>query len=207
VSICGDRLADAIETGTPPLREELGGVRVSVAGRPARIYYASDKRLDLIIPSDVEINATQQILVRRGLTYARPVPVSIAAAQPAFFASRILIRSPEGDLPDYFNSPERPARAGDSVFVLATGLGPGDPPVPDGHAAPDPAIRTAAAPVFRIGDREIPAVSSVLMPGMIGMYLVQFTIPDTVPEGSALPLTLEVLGQRSPAAAIAVRNR
>ena len=38
-----------------------------------------------VVPFDVPINATQQMIVQRTTSYSVPEPVAIAAAQPAVF--------------------------------------------------------------------------------------------------------------------------
>src|SRR5204862_4002486 len=64
------------------------------------------------------------------------------------------------------------------------------PPVADGAAAPSsPISRTVSLPVVRIGGLPVDPLSSVLAPGLVGVYTVLATVPLTVQ--GAVTVTLE----------------
>ena len=48
--------------------------------------------------------------------------------------------------------------------------------------------------------------SAVLAPGQVGLYRVTIAIPDAGPTGDAVAVTIEVEGQVSPAATVAIRR-
>ena len=84
ISISGERLAEGqAASSTVPLPTDLGGTEVLIAGRLMPLVSVSESRIDAIVPFDVEINTTHQILVQRGLTISQPVSIDVAAAQPA----------------------------------------------------------------------------------------------------------------------------
>ena len=59
--------------------------RLRIGGKPAPLLFSSDLQVNAMAPFDLEVNTRHQVLVRRGPTYARPVAVDVAAAQPAIF--------------------------------------------------------------------------------------------------------------------------
>jgi uncharacterized protein (TIGR03437 family) len=56
-----------------------------------------------------------------------------------------------------------------------------------------------------IGGVDIKADSATLIPGMVGMYQVNATIPKGLQTGDAISITLRVAGQTSPALSIALQ--
>lgn len=209
ISLLGERFARTPETASGlPLPTRLGETAVLVAGRPAPLVSATAERIDAVTPFGIEPNTVHQIQVRRGATISRPVSVNVAATQPAAFLARgaatqamaVVVRGGE----QFGNSDATPARAGDIVILYCAGLGEVDAPVEAGAAAPGDA-RTRDPVRVRVGGVEAPVDFAGLAPGLVGVYQVNFTMPEGVEAGSAVALEVEAGGQQSPPATIAVR--
>ncbi|MBM3739098.1 MAG: hypothetical protein FJW39_25265 [Acidobacteria bacterium] len=189
IAINGERLT----SGTPerassaPLPVQLAGAEAVIAGRRMPLSGAADARIDAVVPPDVAPNTTHQILVRRGTSYSRPVPVNVAAAQPA------IVTGADGLAKVVVN--------GNEATIECTGLGAVDPPVEPGAAAPaDPRAVVKASVRVRFGGADPVAAAAVAMPGSVGVYLVAAPLPSNLAAGTRVAITVEAAGQASPAA-------
>ncbi len=211
VSLFGLRLSEgrASPEGLP-LPNTLAGTTVLIGGRPMPHLFTSDQQVNAMVPYDLEVNTRHQILVRRGPTYARPVAVDVAAAQPAIFR----LTGTQGHIYKFTATGQQtladaanPVRAGDVIVIYCEGLGAVDPPVPAGAAAPgvEPLARTVNAVRLTIGGVEAGTSYRGLAPGFSGLYQINATIPPGVSPGDAVPVQLQVAGQTSAPATIAVR--
>ncbi len=209
VSIFGSRLSEG-EGSSPslPLREQLAGTLVVIAGRAMPLLYASQGQINAMIPYDLPVNTRHQVVVRRGSSYAVPEPVSVAAAQPAIFTKD---QSGKGqgvivDLSNRYVEPGNAASAGDAVVIYCSGLGAVDPPVAAGTAAPSsPLSRTVNPVMVRIGGVEAEVLFAGLTPSFSGLYQVNALVPTGAGAGDEVPVVLTVAGQASPPVTMAVR--
>ncbi len=211
ISLFGIRLSEGqAMPDTLPLPNTLAGTTVFIGGRPMPLLFSGDKQVNAMVPYDLEFNTRHQILVRRGPTYARPIAVDVAAAQPAIFRltgtqAHIYRFTSTGQqiLADAAN----PVAAGDVIIIYCAGLGAVNPPVPAGQAAPgaEPLARTVNAVRVTVGGIEAPASYTGLAPGFSGLYQINATVPLGVTPGNAVPVHLQVAGQTSEPATIAVR--
>ncbi|MBK9167717.1 MAG: IPT/TIG domain-containing protein [Bryobacterales bacterium] len=211
VTIVGTGLAssqelwdDAIIGGQLP--ESLGGVRVTVNGRPGFIRFLSPTQINFQSPSDVAVGPVTVQVTRDGVA-SEAVTANLASVQPAFFLwqSRYAVatdhpggrfRAPAGIFPGITTLPVRP---GDILILWATGLGTTDPPMPAGQVVPsDGTFRRVAGQVrVRIGGTEAAVISAVLSPTFVSLYQVAITVPETVSDGDQ-PVVVEVDGVSSP---------
>jgi uncharacterized protein (TIGR03437 family) len=136
--------------------------------------------------------------------------VDVAAAQPAIFrltgTQGHIYRFTAGGqqiLADAAN----PVGAGDVIVIYCEGLGAVDPPIAAGAAAPgvEPLARTVNVVKLTIGGVEAETFYSGLAPGFSGLYQINATIPPGVGPAGAVPVQLQVAGQTSEPATIAVR--
>lgn len=210
ITIEGERLTAGLTTNAPgnaawPTR--LGETEVLIGARRIPLSAVAPQRVDAVVPTDLAANTQHQVVVRRGLTYSRAVPVNVADAQPAILraggtqALATVVR--DGSAP-FSNGANSPASAGDRVTVFCTGLGAVVPAIEAGQAAPVAQIRTLHPVVARVGGRVAPVSFAGLEPGRIGRYQVILTIPAGTAAG-VVPVELESQGQTSPAATLVVR--
>jgi uncharacterized protein (TIGR03437 family) len=189
ISIRGDQLAEGQSTySSVPLDTQLAGTAVLIGDRLMPLLMADPQQINAIVPYGIEANATHQVLVQRGLTYSRPVEVVVAAAQPSIFDKGVL---------DANGNPVaagNPAKAGDSIAILCSGLGEVAIPFPAGSFG-TPAAVTSNAVSVTIGNANAPVRSAGLLPGMIGVYQVQAAVPPGIPAG---PTQLTVTVQTAP---------
>ncbi len=209
IAILGSQLAEGQAAySTLPAGTELAGATVLIAGQPAPLLMADSQQINAIIPYGIEVNTTHQVLVQRGLTYAQPIEINVAAAQPVIFTKGIT----QGWIVDAKGAivgPGNAAAAGDSITLFCTGLGEVTPAVPDGSAGPALPGAAAVNPIsLTIGNSNATVKFAGLAPMMVGMYEVQAAVPSGLGTNDAVPVALTVgtaAPQTSPAVTMAVR--
>ncbi len=218
VELSGERFtANQTLTATPEgaLPSRLGETEVLIGGRRVPLFSASAGRIVALTPMNLTPNTRHQVLVRRGTTYTRAVPVNVAAAQPAVVLNtqgggenRALARVLRTGTEPFWNAVQAPARSGDRIVLYCTGLGAvDDSAFAAGEPALAPAARTIAPVVIRVGGVAITAAAgdATLATGEIGRYQVTFVLPAGVPVGDQVAIGVETSGQVSPVALIAIR--
>jgi uncharacterized protein (TIGR03437 family) len=205
----------------------LGGTSVFVDGRPAPLSFSSYEQVNFQIPFDVD-PGERLVRVDRGGQLSSPASIIVRSSVPKMIrlALRALgVEIPEirdyygiafhGDgtqsLPPEFGLPNsRPTRRGETITMLAMGLGRTDPPVAAGTpGTADPLIPVASASkqvcfgcLVLGGQRTEPSFVG-LAPGLVGIYHVVVTVPENVPSGD-VPVRVELDSASSEYGLIAV---
>ena len=213
ISILGSSLADSTaSTDAPPLQTTLAGTSVLIAGSAAPVLSVSDGRVDVIVPFGIPPNTRQQVIVQKGVVATAPEPVTVAPAQPAIFtedksgAGQASVFAVEQDGSQTLAGHSHPVKAGDAIVILCAGLGAVNPGLVDGDPAPGSPPSATINPVgVSIGGVDAPVSFAGLAPGTAGVYQVNATVPPGIEAGDAVPITLSVAGQLSPAVTIAVQ--
>ena len=208
ISIFGERLASFSEGANPPLPTELGESLVVLGGFPLPVLYASPGQINAIVPYDLSVNTTHQLVVRRGRLLAVPEPITVAPAQPAVFTldqtgtGQGLVFRATGTLA----GPDGPAAEGETVVIYCAGLGAVAPAVAAGQAASSTTLSSVVAPVtVTIGGRAAAVSFAGLTPGFTGLYQVNAVVPAGVERGGAVPVVIGTAGQVSLPVTMAVR--
>jgi uncharacterized protein (TIGR03437 family) len=208
INIRGSSLAKGNSTGRPPLTPEINGTRVFIGGSPVPLASIGETRIEAIVPYDLAVNTRHQVFVRQGDRMSVPVTVAMASAQPGIFTQD---GSGEGpglvyNAADRLVSPENPVAAGEEILIVCSGLGPLETPVLAGTAGPDaPLARIAGALMLSIGGRNADYSFAGLAPGLAGVYHVRAKVPENVPLGPQVEVSLSVNERRSNTVTIAIR--
>ena len=213
IALFGGALADSLTVASSlPLPEQLATSQAVLGGRRLPLLFSSGGQVNGVVPFDVPANTTLPLIVRRGQRLSIPEPVTIADLQPAIFSKagtgrgQALIVRVAADQSQSLAEPETPATAGEVLVIYATGLGPLDPPIPAGSAAPaSPLSRTQSPAKVLVGGVEAQVLFSGAAPGFAALYQVNAFVPAGITPGDAVPVTLELGGQTSPSVTIAVR--
>ena len=183
-------------TATPPLPAELGGIRVLVNGVPAPLFAVSPSEVRYQIPWETPTGPTVVVDVP-GAVFESPVTLPLAYFAPAFETQPCTgptgqcIRAAHTDTGAAV-SPDKPARAGESIDLYLHGLGSVLPPVANGAAAPadPPAIvqhavncwlEQVSQPPPPPPTQMMPVLSAKLAPGTVGIYAVTVKFAAQVP--------------------------
>jgi trimeric autotransporter adhesin len=221
ISIYGNRLAESTEQDqTLPLPPQLVDTQVFVTGTTTAsgntellslpLYYVSQTQINALVPYEVSVDTSLQLLVQRGATYSVPVQIDMAQAQPAVLsrggvpgsAGLIYVYPLAGGQP-YLASASDPAHIGDTIVLFCTGLGLVNPSVPDG-AAPQQTTSTVTTPQLAVGGKSAQVKFAGLAPGFAGLYQVNAVIPSGTPTGQSVSVMVAIDGQTSPPITLAI---
>jgi uncharacterized protein (TIGR03437 family) len=213
ISVFGTNLAStAAAADSVPLSMNLGGVSVSVGGFPAALNYVchlcvggTGDQLNIQMPWEVTGVSAQVVVTNQG-SPSSAMSVTVAPFNPgifsvnsgigiaiAFFADGALA-APTGSIPGLTT---RPAKAGDLLQILATGLGAVSSTPPDGANSLDQLRTTTTQPTVLIGGMAAQLQFSGLSPQFVGVNQVNATVPSGVPVGNAVPLQIQIGGLTS----------
>lgn len=221
VSIFGENLADETLSALPPLPTELGGVRVSVGGIPARLLWVSPTQIDVQIP--VFGYPSGLTVVNRAGSALGPME---GWSTPGIFlreggscgAPLIYNWTPDGI--EGVNSPESPVQPGGHVLILATGAG-FNWDLKDGEAAPA-GVEELWRRTNIVGTSRVLFNRSMASPspysynrkliGHVGVDEVVVRVPPDLPEGCSVPLQFDTgsdtwFGQQSHAVPVAISRK
>jgi uncharacterized protein (TIGR03437 family) len=209
-AIFGSNLSGGLNVSTQlPLSLKLGDTSVLLGGEPLPLLFTSGLQVNVVLPYDLPVNSTQQLVVQSGSAISIPQSVVIAPAQPAIFTQNgfgtlgalINVYKPDGTpLPN--NSP---VSTGYVIVLYASGLGAVDPPIPAGTPAPATTLSyTVNTVTATIGSAPAQVIFAGLAPSFAQLYQVNIEIPPGLPSGDAT-LTLSVGGQQSAPVTITVQ--
>ena len=200
ISIFGVHLADSTSSvAEPPFETELMGTSVLLGTVSLPISAVTRNRIDAVIPFDVPVNVSQQILVLRNGTLSAPEQVVLSSAQPAIFSSdstgtgQGLVYRVATDGTLALAGPGNPASIADTIAIRCTGLGSVNQAVSADLPAPSsPPAAVNGVVSARIGGVDVAADSAFLVPGKAGLYEVRVTIPTGVPTGDQIAVSISV---------------
>lgn len=187
-----------------PLPTVLGSIRVLVNDRPAPLFYTSYGQINFQVPYETAPGEAR-VTVERGGIAGNTVTVNVALRAPRILTSTGrygLIVNPDGTLAQpqspWFTG-ARPARRGEALVIYALGLGPTAPSIESGHAAPEDPSRLARVSaetrvVLGTEPNQVtePAFYSGLTPHYVGLYQVNFVVPENAPRGDQVELFLRL---------------
>jgi uncharacterized protein (TIGR03437 family) len=207
----GAGLADGpASSNIAALQQQLAGASVVVGGRPASLLYADTGQVIALVPSDVPVNTSQQVIVQRDNVVGIAAPVIIASTHPAVLT---VDGSGQGQGLIYTASPaastladaSNPVRAGDTIIIYCTGMGATDA---NGNATNTPAVSIGgqAAQVSYAGialpqsypPGGAPTLLGVVSAGLGGLHQITAMVPGGLGSGAA-SVAISSMGQTSQA--------
>ena len=197
VSIFGSGLADSAVGGTLPLGNQIGSTQVLLGNELLPLLYASDTLINVLIPYDVALNTTEQLVVERASAISVPVKTAVFSAAPSILSTNgsgsgqghIYVIGAQGQ--ETLADQNAPAAARNNLVIYCIGLGAVNPAVVGGSIAPSSPPAQATLPVsVTLGGVTTTAGFAGLTPGEAGLYQINVTIPPGVPTGSQVPVTI-----------------
>jgi uncharacterized protein (TIGR03437 family) len=192
---------------TLPFLPKLGSTQVFLGGRPLAMYYTRGDVVIAVVPYDVPVNTSQQLVIQQGSSLSTPERVNIAPAQPAIFTTNSSGKGP-GAITNAQNmlvTGGNPVHSGDVVVIYCAGLGALDSPITAGMAAPLDKLLNAVNPVTAtIGGKSATVLFGGLTPGSAGLYQVNAIVPDGLSADPNTPVFITAAGQQSNTVTMAV---
>lgn len=210
ISVFGTNLASSTAAADSiPLSNSLGGVSVMIGGIPAPLNYVchlcvggAGDQLNIQMPWGVQ-GTTAQVVVTNNSASSAAASVAVAQFNPgifsvndgvgvaiAFFVDGALA-APSGSIPGLTT---RPAKVGDTLQILATGLGAVDSSVADGANSLDKLRNTLTKPTVLIGNTAAQVAFSGLSPQFVGVNQVNAVVASGTPTGNTVPLQFQIGG-------------
>jgi len=185
----------------------LNGVQVLINDVPAPIYYVFTDKIAFLMPMNAPTSGTVELQVVRQSTgqVLALRHLEMAPASPALFTTNssgfggIAAYNDDG-IQNGPNPPHSPISRGKFISVYGTGQGfiAGAPP--DGEPAQG-ALETDVKPRVIINNNFVPDADitySGLAPGLVGVWQINFKIPDSVPPSSTMPVFVQMRSINSP---------
>jgi uncharacterized protein (TIGR03437 family) len=204
-----ERLWGAADFVNGQMPVELDGVRVTVNGRPAFVYYISDKQVNVLAPLDSPTSGSAIVQLRNASGTSSAVNVPAQSVAPGFFqfggTSFVAATHANGALlgpATLYPGLSTPGQPGETVILYGAGFGQPSAPLTNGSAMQAGSL--PAPPVIRIGG----IAAEVLFAGVIspGLYQFNILIPLEAPEGDQ-PVTATFGGSTTQTGAtIAIRR-
>lgn len=197
VSIFGSGLADSSVGGTLPLGNQIGSTQVLLGNELLPLLYASDTLINVLIPYDVALNTTEQLVVQHASANSVPVKTAVFSSAPSILSTNgsgagqghVYVIGAQGQ--ETLADQNAPATAGNSIVIYCIGLGAVNPAVMGGSIAPSMPLSQATLPVtVTFGGQIATAAFAGLTPGETGLYQINVTIPPGVPTGNQVPVTI-----------------
>jgi uncharacterized protein (TIGR03437 family) len=204
VSIYGTKLAPGTaKASVVPLPTTLDGVKVTFNGASVGILAVSAGRVDVQAPWSIPSD-TAFVQINNNGTLTNTERVRVGSAAPGLFYDSsnsanpaTVYRYPKNGGAGSWVSAKNPLQRGDKAVFLATGLGAvTNPPR---NFAPGKSASSAVLPVsVAFGGagaaKASAAQSTSATPSQIGVTDVSVTVPNEVPNGTAVPVTLRAGG-------------
>lgn len=186
-SIYGSNFTGTTSVWNNDFPTSLGGVTVTVNGRPAYLWFVSPGQINVQAPDD-RPNACAEVVVttQNGIVKSG---VTLNTSQPSFNLldskyAAVVILTPDGsgaygggtyDLAGpvgQFPYPTRPVKVGETVSLYGVGFGPTSQIVPAGLLFPGPATQLLSYPGVTIGGVR----AQVSFAGLVGAGLYQINL-------------------------------
>jgi uncharacterized protein (TIGR03437 family) len=207
ISVYGTSMSPVnVATSQIPLPTALGQSCLSVNGTPVPLLFVSGTQVNAQLPYNVGGNAALSIHTPGGVSNNYNFTVGVAA--PSIFMSGTA--GPLTGLPTIVRNnnnqlitPTNPIYYNDSLTIYANGLGLTSPQVTAGSPAPSSPLASAVLqPTVTLGGVNLNVSYAGLMPGGVGVYQINASVPSGVPQGLSVPL---VINQGGAASSVNVR--
>jgi uncharacterized protein (TIGR03437 family) len=202
-SIFGSGLATGLQKAEgAPLPGSLGGVSVTVGGKPAPLFFVSPGQVNAQLPYEAEPGAAQVVVTLNGVR-SSPGTVTVTPAAPGIFQfgdKRAVVQNADYTV----NTAENAAPGGSYVVAYLTGSGLLDNWVETGKVAgANPLSRPRGSVSATVNGQPVEVAFAGLTPQFIGLMQVNLKTPS-LPAGT-YPLVVTVAGEKSNAAMITVK--
>lgn len=195
ISLFGSELSSVtVSSSGLPVPTTLGEACLTVNGVLAPLFLASPGQINAQLPFEVSGNATAVLRAPGGTSNSLQFPV-LDSAPAVFHTGRAgpdtglptILRAANNDLVTLSN----PIHRGDIILIFATGLGRTAPAVETGAGAPfDPLAVAVIQPGITLGGVPLGIEFAGLVPGIVGVYQINASVPISVPTGMEIPLVI-----------------
>ena len=197
----------------------LSSVSATVDGHSAAMVYVSQNQISIQVPYEVSIGANKAIVVTNGVASANSTVTTIATAPGIFTANgtgtgQAAALNYDATTKLYsLNTGTNLANIGDVIVLYLTGEGIYNSPPLSGTASDDgyivplalsPLPQVSPAPTVTIGGQAADVTNAAFFAGpipgsMLGLLQINAVVPSGATTGIAVPVTVTIGGNTSPA--------
>lgn len=223
ISIFGSNLADFADNAfancsqcsvlMQPLPMGIDGVAFSFdvpsqnLSVPARFNYVSPTQLNVQVPWELQGQTSATVKVIVNYTYSAEYTLPLATYSPGIFVIDYSTQQAAAlDVNNAVITPSNPVARGDVVQLYLNGLGPVNNQPADGAPGPPDTSATTKgqAAIMTVGGQTATVQYSGLAPNYVGLYQVNFVVPQGIPTGQQ-PITCSIGGVTSKTAFLSVK--
>ena len=189
-SIFGLNLAAAtVLAGGVPLPTELGGVRVTVNGIDAPIFFVSATQINFQIPFGVPSQGVLTVVVTRDGVASGLEPVPVGLYAPGVFVNFLTGEPIVQRFPDFsLITAQNPAKAGDVLIIYFTGVGGvTNAPATGTPASANPLSTALLAPTVTVGGAPTTVLFAGLAPFFVGTGQANVELGAVLPAATVGP--------------------
>jgi uncharacterized protein (TIGR03437 family) len=199
ISVFGRNLSPVnLATREIPVPTALGDSCLTINGLPVPVLFVSPTQVNAQMPFQTVGNVTMILRTPGGVSDNYNLRVLPGA--PGVFRSGKA--GPDENLPTLVRAENNllitdsnPIQLGDSIVIYLTGLGVVNPTQEAGMPGPaNPPARALIEPEVVLGGVKLPLSFAGLTPGQVGVYQINANVPQSVPRGLAIPLSITQAG-------------
>ncbi|MGO9230347.1 MAG: hypothetical protein ACLQKA_14230 [Bryobacteraceae bacterium] len=178
---------------TVPFPTTLLDTKVTVNGEAAPLYYVSPTQINAVMPWDIPGGTVASVVVENGTATSNAAAVYVPATGTpgiaVYGSNRAVVTNSDGVT---VNSTTAPADVGDEVTAWFTGGGPVQPAGTLVTGSPAPPGLSPLTGNYSVTVGTLPATVKYigLTPGSIGLYQVNFVVPQLAKGSYAVQITI-----------------
>ena len=206
-SLFGENLAVRPASATAvPLPTTLGSTSVTVNGELAPLFYADSGQINAQLPWDIPPGALATVIVKNGSSTSNAAALYVPATGTpgiiVYGSNRAVVVNQDGSV----NSATAGAAVGDQVVAYFIGGGPVQAAgkLVTGAPAPDGLSPVTGNATVTVGTQPAAVKYIGLTPQSIGLYQVNFVVPQLAK--GTYPLVINIAGQASNNPVITISN-
>lgn len=178
---------------------------MTVNGETAPLFYVNTGQIDAQMPLDIQPGTVATVIVKNGTATSNATAVYVPAAGPGlsvYSNNRAVVVNKDGTV----NSGTAAAAVGDEVVAYFTGGGAvnASGKLTTGAASPSGLSRLTQSATVTVGGQNATIDYIGLTPGSVGLYQVNFFVPQ-IAKGT-YPVVITIAGQASNNPVMTVSN-
>jgi uncharacterized protein (TIGR03437 family) len=200
ISVVGINLAPGEEHGpAAPLKQSLAGVSMRVAGMLMPLFFVSPGQINAQLPFEIGEGPQTLTLSVPGKPDLK-VDFMVSRNAPGLFSTAAgdvayaMAAHADGSAVTL----DSPAVKGETITLFGTGFGPYLANAPDGFALPsDPGYLLADPVELVVNGADVTTSYAGVAAQKVGINALSFTIDDSMPQGTNVPVKVKVNGHES----------
>lgn len=169
---------------------------VTIAGHPVPILSIDRNEIVFQVPCEAGFGP-QPLGIRYYSATSHTIPIDVRPGNPGILAILHENHTPVTE--------DSPAMPGERLLVELTGLGLPETCIPDGQLSPAPAVTVRGSFAALLNGARISVDTPSFVPGKLGLQQLWLRLPEDLPGGTTVHLTIEANGETGNLVPVAIR--